>query len=113
MYYNNLYYDLIIKIFKIKIILKMKMNMFYRNLRRNFSSSANPYHHDFNPGHLSENQGLVAFDFVRVVFYSVFLANISLNSLSFLLFRRKKFLNNPDYIIVDEKTFLNSASETK
>jgi hypothetical protein len=89
----------------------MKINMFYRNFTRKFSSSINPYHHDFNPGNLSSNQALVAFDFLRIIFYSFLIAKISINSVSFLLFRKKNFQNNPDFAIIDEKTFLSLKSE--
>lgn len=84
----------------------MKMNMFYRNFRKNFSSSINPYHHDFVPGQIPENQVMAAFDFARILFYSLIIANLSINSLSYIVFRKRKFQNNPDYAIVDENTYL-------
>jgi hypothetical protein len=85
----------------------MKMKMFYKNFRKNFSSSINPYHHDFHPGQIPESQSLVAFDFGRILLYSIIIANISINSLSYIVFRKRKFLNNPDFAIVDENTFLS------
>ena len=81
--------------------------MFTRIVRRNFCSGT-PYHHDFNPGHFNKTGtdfALALFEFGRIFFYIYFTAKVVVNLPAFIVFRKKKFLNNPDYALCDTESY--------
>ena len=81
--------------------------MLNRIVRRNFCSGT-PYHHDFHLGHFNKTAadfGLALFEFGRILFYVYFTVKVAVNLPSFILFRKKQFLNNPDYALCDQETY--------
>jgi len=82
--------------------------MITRIIRRKFCSGT-PYHHDFNPGHFDKSKldyGMALFEFARIFFYVYFTFKVVVHSPSLLAFRKKHFLNNPDYAICDQDTYI-------
>jgi hypothetical protein len=92
--------------------------MLSRIVKRKFCSGT-PFHHDFNPGHFDKKPfdlGLAMFEFARIFFYVYFTFKVVTHSPSLIAFRKKNFLNNPDYMLLDAETFtkvklLNKSSK--
>ncbi len=81
--------------------------MFTRIVKRKFCSGT-PYHHDFHPGNFNKTAldfSLAMFEFGRIFVYVYLSMKIVVNLPSFILFRKNKFLNNPDYAICDVQTY--------
>jgi hypothetical protein len=81
--------------------------MITRIVRRRFCSGT-PYHHDFHPGHFNITGldfGLALFEFARIFFYVYFTTKVVISLPSFIVFRKKKFLNNPDYALCDTESY--------
>jgi hypothetical protein len=80
--------------------------MFYKVARRTFCSGT-PYHHDFTPGSLTSrsNVSLIMFDAARIFIYFYLGAKLTTHAFSFLAFRKTKFLNNPDYRLLDKQQY--------
>jgi hypothetical protein len=61
------------------------------------------YHHDFNPEYLSPNtvlnSSLVFFDGFRVIAYLGVLIILAFSAPTYILFRKKKYISNPDYLL--------------
>lgn len=81
--------------------------MISRVVRRNFCSGT-PFHHDFNPGHFNKTNldfSLALFEFGRIFFYVYFTVKVVTNMPSFIAFKKRNFLNNPDYVLCDQETY--------
>lgn len=81
--------------------------MLTRIVRRKFCSGT-PYHHDFHPGVFKITGfdfGLALFEFGRIFFYVYFTFKVLVHSPSLIAFRKKFFLNNPDYALCDHDTY--------
>jgi hypothetical protein len=79
------------------------MNMFYKTARRNFCQ----YHHDFHPKtKLGRELFLLgAFDFARILFYLYLAIKVGTHLPQFLLFGRRRHINNPDYLMFSDTEF--------
>ena len=70
----------------------------------------NPYHHNFqlNYDEFSRDKTkmfFTAFDLFRVFGAAFVIIKIGMKLPSFILFRRSKFENNPDFMLVDQSQF--------
>jgi len=79
----------------------------------------NPYHHDFvfnEATYFSFNKlFFTTFDLVRVFAFVFVVLKCGMKAPQYLMFKRKNFLNHPDYLLVDETEFdklRNSESPT-
>jgi hypothetical protein len=93
--------------------MKMKLRSLFKFNQRNFCTH-NPFHHDFHPDLTPKTRKDVAFiifDYARVLIYGYVGLKLIVHSLSFIAFRKKKFLNNPDYVIVDAQTYADSIAK--
>ena len=61
------------------------------------------YHHDFNPEYISPNTSLnmflVFFDGIRVSAYIGVLCILAFSAPTYILFRKNKYISNPDYLL--------------
>lgn len=84
------------------------MNPLLRRFGKKTFCSLNHYHHDYVPGKQPKNfleLSLGLFDFGRAMLYLFLITKVILTAPSFILFRKTKFSNNPDYALCDEATF--------
>ncbi len=80
------------------------MKKFYQVASRRFCSN---YHHDFVPNEDLKKpvNVLVMFDFARIMLYVYFAGAFLVQLPGYILYRRKKFRNNPDYLLFDQEDF--------
>ena len=80
----------------------MNKQLLFKTARKGFCEKYH-YHHDFKPEYLQPNgilnSSLVLFDFTRIFFYMVTIATCVYSFPLYTLFRRTKFVDNPDYLI--------------
>ena len=69
------------------------------------------YHHDFVANQQLQKTkmkfALSMFDFARIIFYLYIGLNVGLHLPQYILYRRKNFKNNPDYLLFQEADFKN------
>jgi hypothetical protein len=77
---------------------------FYKIARKRFSHDE--YHHGFRPGKIPEgnalNYSLIAFEALRITLYLYLGIRLLVKAPSFILFKKVKFDNNPDYLLHDQ-----------
>jgi hypothetical protein len=81
--------------------------MFYRVAKKTFCS----YHHDFAPRGANAKNVLLtgALDYARIIFYLYLGFKIGTHLPQFLIFGRRRHVNNPDYMLFSESEFEKKA----
>ncbi len=82
--------------------------MLTRIVRRRFCSGT-PFHHDFHPGNFDKSStdlALAMFDFGRIFLYLYLGLKFVTHTPALVVFRKTNFMNNPDYAICDEATYM-------
>lgn len=69
----------------------------------------NPYHHDFvfqEANYFTAKKlFLTSFDLIRILFYMFVVVKVGMKAPQYLMFRRKNYLNHPDYMLINEAEY--------
>jgi hypothetical protein len=81
--------------------------MFYKAIRKTFCQ----YHHNFAPRSINDRRVLLtgAIDYLRILFYLYIAIKVGTHLPQFLLFTRRRHVNNPDYLLFSEADFEKKA----
>lgn len=84
------------------------MNKMNNIILRRFTSKMNvnnPYHHGFSiidADYFTVKKFIfAAFDLMRIYFYIFVVLKVGMKAPQYLMFRRKNYLNNPDYMLIN------------
>lgn len=87
------------------------MNNLFKITKRRFCLGS-PTHHDYHKEKDVEQIYYLVFEYLRVIFYMALGFKLIQHAPNLIAFRKKHFLNNPDYMIADEKDFAAFSHHT-
>ncbi len=69
----------------------------------------NPYHHDFVNNEATyfnlKKLFFTSFDLMRIFLYVLFVVKVGMKAPQYLIFRKNNYLNNPDYMLIDQNEY--------